>query len=314
MIEESVTVERLDGSPNSVRITLNETDDVQVLQRDLQLILDSCFNQGLYNIVLNLENLEYPPTSFIALIIEATSRARRLQGDVWLVNVSHSAKNNFVTFTPTSYLTLDNNDGGHFTKRPPETETEADVADSDTNPIPPEEAVEDLSLDDEDIAEVPLVEKLDESILEVEDTSSTEVNHLRVRSESTNLYTICDFVTEHAEKAGMGERDVGKTKIAIYEACLNIIEHAYRSNPEHWIDVWVEYDPERFTIYVKDYGIGFEFHQQKRYDVQAAMEGRQTGGFGLYIIRRSMDEVEYRADPINGNRLTLVKYLRSGVS
>jgi anti-sigma regulatory factor (Ser/Thr protein kinase) len=73
--------------------------------------------------------------------------------------------------------------------------------------------------------------------------------------------------------------------------------------------VWVDFDRDKFTIVIQDYGLSFEFKGHNRYDVQAAMEGRQTGGFGLYIIQRSMDEISYQADPVRGNRLTLVKYL-----
>jgi anti-sigma regulatory factor (Ser/Thr protein kinase) len=41
----------------------------------------------------------------------------------------------------------------------------------------------------------------------------------------------------------------------------------------------------------------------------SAMDHRQTGGFGLYIIRRSMNEIDYQADRVKGNRLTLTKYI-----
>jgi anti-sigma regulatory factor (Ser/Thr protein kinase) len=73
--------------------------------------------------------------------------------------------------------------------------------------------------------------------------------------------------------------------------------------------VWVDYDDERFKVIVQDYGIGFEGLSLKDYDVMSAMDHRQTGGFGLYIIRRSMNEIDYQADRVKGNRLTLTKYI-----
>ena len=78
---------------------------------------------------------------------------------------------------------------------------------------------------------------------------------------------------------------------------------------QNWIDVWIEYNEEMFKIILQDYGTGFEGFSEKQYDVMSAMDGRQTGGFGLYIISRSMNEIDYRPDPKRGNRLTLIKYL-----
>ena len=46
------------------------------------------------------------------------------------------------------------------------------------------------------------------------------------------------------------------------------------------------------------------------YDVQEVMDKRRSGGFGLHIIRRSMDNVEYHPDLVNGNRLIMVKHLK----
>jgi anti-sigma regulatory factor (Ser/Thr protein kinase) len=42
--------------------------------------------------------------------------------------------------------------------------------------------------------------------------------------------------------------------------------------------------------------------------VAAGLEDRPTGGFGLFLIYRTMDEVRYEADD-DGNRLTLVNRL-----
>jgi anti-sigma regulatory factor (Ser/Thr protein kinase) len=37
------------------------------------------------------------------------------------------------------------------------------------------------------------------------------------------------------------------------------------------------------------------------------IEDKRDGGFGLYIIRRSVDRVEYESDPVKGNTLRLIK-------
>jgi len=108
----------------------------------------------------------------------------------------------------------------------------------------------------------------------------------------------------------MDEKDISKTSITVYEACLNIIEHAYHSDPTKDIDVTVWYDDKRFVITLRDWGKSFDFDAMKPYDVHQAVADRRIGGFGRYIIKRSMDEVHYHADPVKGNTLVMTKLLR----
>ncbi|MFQ5706425.1 MAG: ATP-binding protein [bacterium] len=289
MTSESIKVEHIPGSERLVRILLpNALEDI-LLIHDLQIVIEDCLNNGIFNFILDFKNIQQPTSNLTALIIEKTSVARRQNGDIKLVNVNHTARNNLESFTPLGYLSLLKKESyavEEFQKK----------------------SLRKSVFSADDIAEVPIVEKLQQKVKSGEQGRES---YLRVQSVSSNLYKICDFITQHAEYAGMNVKDIGKTKIAVYEASLNIIEHAYHSDPDNWIDVWVESDPQRFIIYIKDYGTGFELNHHNEYDVKAAMEGRQTGGFGLYIIRRSMDEVDYEADAINGNRLKLVKYLNS---
>lgn len=289
MTPEIIKIEPMPGSEDVVRIFLSEVDDIKPMLKVLQNTFDKFFNNGVSKIILDFKNIHFPTSSLIALLIEGTSRARRLNGDIKLINVSHTAKNNLATFTPLSYLTVEANEKYALEG------FQTSSMNSGDRVIP-----------SQDIAEVPIIEKFQESFKEIKNEKGY---HLRVKSMPSYLYNICDFVTGYAEKAGMHEREIGKTKIAVYEACLNVIEHAYHSNPDNWIDVWVEYDNQKFIIIIQDYGMSFEFKNQKGYDVEAAVEGRQTGGFGLYIIRRSMDEVDYQSDHIHGNRLKMVKYL-----
>lgn len=307
-------VERVPGYDKLVRIPLTHSDDLTALIAAFTDTVEACFKEGYSQIIVDLKELPYPPASLIAVLIEATVRARRLDGDVLIANASRTAKNNLATFSALSYLTVDGDHTSAFGNQlvSPETgaahqELVAEPADlkSTTHPLP-NHAVESLH---EDISDPPILEKMEESFDELTSYEDKSLKHLRVQSTAQNLYTICDFVTGHAEKVGFDSKEIGKTKIAVYEACLNVIEHAYHSNPDNWIDVWVEYDSRKFTIVIQDYGIGFGEFSFKDYDVLSAMDSRKTGGFGLYIIRRSMDEIDYKADPANGNRMTLTKYL-----
>jgi len=301
-------IERVDGADHVVRITLQHNQDGQILCDMLHNSFEICLSNEDYQIILDMEQIQYPPSSLIVLLVEMTSRVRRLAGDIKFINLHHSARNNLATFSPISYLSLEGDEAyalEQFRKSAPKKKRPVEA-----DPIPAADIVED-----------PIIEKIQSSFEEitqtqldaapVEEGPSDHRHHLRVKSETKNLYSICDFVVDVAAQAGFDAKQLGKTKIAVYEACLNVIEHAYHSNPDNWIDVFVEYDDTEFTIEVKDYGIGFTGFKDKNYDVMSAMDGRQTGGFGLYIIKRSMDELYYHPDKQNGNSLKMVKRLKT---
>lgn len=374
---EKMLYESVKGCGDVVEISMDGLDQTQAVFDRLLEAFEACFRDGKTKIIVDLKNVQFPTASIIALLVEATSRARRSNGDVKIINLSKSAKGNLTTFSPASYLSVEvekryaledfQETGEDFQEKnmiQEEVQKPTEPPDEISEPIQDDRLLQDEPIEQEkpelsqkleeetkpkvDIAEDPFIEQLENSFqndqgeleltsktledfspsepttpvdrkeeppgpqetLEEEATYLAKKQHLRVKSIANNLYSICDFVTDYAEKAGFDTKEVGKTKIAVYEASLNVIEHAYRSNPENWIDVWVEFVDDKLIIEIKDYGFGFEGFSNKNYDVHSAMNKEQTGGFGLYIIRRSMDEVEYVPDKTNGNRLKMVKYLK----
>lgn len=301
----------------------------------LQRLFREKLAQGVARWIVDLSQMPFPTTTMIAFLISATQQARELGGDLKLLNAPDSARNNLVTFSPLTYLSLANSMN--------EIADEFNLQENDGGVLPHPR------LQNVDIAEPPLLEELpeitqdatDDVAIPVSENATTEPKqekerhhndadhseqqpvepsvaesidelqrfYLKTPSIASNLYKICDFVVEHSRKAGMDEKQIVKSKIAVYEACLNVIEHAYHSRPDNWIEVWVEYNAEYFKITIQDYGQSFERKQVAEYDVEAAVERRQTGGFGLHIIERSMDKVEYFANGVDGNRLILTKYL-----
>jgi serine/threonine-protein kinase RsbW len=301
MENSSFHAEITDGLAGLVRFQFEGNTNQQAGLQSIVANFDRLLMEGRRNFVFDLQNVPLPSNSFIAFLVSSSLRARNMRGDVKLVNVSNSAKNNLLTFSSLTYLSL------------AESEEEAEhsllMSLDESDADPPGKAVA--------RQETPKGRPSDEGDLYArgniairEETPDTSLLHLRVESVASNLYRLCDFVTAHARQAGMDEREVGKIKIAVYEACINVIEHAYHSNPNYWIELSVKYDDELFTIIIEDKGVPFEMPKFKEYSVEEAMQNRRTGGFGLHIIRRATDEVEYKSDPATGNRLTMVKRLR----
>lgn len=99
-------------------------------------------------------------------------------------------------------------------------------------------------------------------------------------------------------------------KLAVDEACNNIITHGYAGMNPGSIILALEIDPRRVVMTLTDFGHAFEPSEAPMPDVAAGLEDRPTGGFGLYFIYQTMDEVSYETTD-DSNRLTLVKRLPS---
>jgi anti-sigma regulatory factor (Ser/Thr protein kinase) len=70
----------------------------------------------------------------------------------------------------------------------------------------------------------------------------------------------------------------------------------------------LELDSDKITISLTDFGHAFEPDNAPIPDVDAPIEERELGGFGLFFIQQSVDEMKYHTSE-DGNTMTLIKHL-----
>ncbi len=97
-------------------------------------------------------------------------------------------------------------------------------------------------------------------------------------------------------------------QLAVDEACTNIIEHGYAGMNPGSIILALEVIVDQVIVTITDFGHPFEPSQVPRPNLQAGLEDRPMGGFGLYFIYQTMDRVDYETAEA-GNRLLFVKNL-----
>jgi anti-anti-sigma factor len=140
------------------------------------------------------------------------------------------------------------------------------------------------------------------------------VRELTVTAEEGQLGRVRDFIVSVCEEAGFSAREVSNTKLAVDEACTNIIKHAYAGRPEGGdITVVAEIDSGRIKIHLKDRGKNFDYSAVKDPDLDQYVETGRKGGLGVFLINRLMDGVEYRATG-TGNELILTKRSQAAFS
>lgn len=134
-----------------------------------------------------------------------------------------------------------------------------------------------------------------------------EVSRLVIPARLDNVRHACDSVVEAAETTGLDERAVYHCQMAVDEALTNIIEHGYAlEGDDHSIEVITAVSPGTFLITITDDSPAFNPLEHEAPDPDEPLDSREPGGWGIYFIRRLMDDVTYqRVD--NTNQLILAK-------
>jgi serine/threonine-protein kinase RsbW len=129
---------------------------------------------------------------------------------------------------------------------------------------------------------------------------------LKLFADISQLPTIRDFVARAGSDIGLDEWGVYSLKLAVDEACTNIVQHAYGGQGGE-IEVTVEAEEEGVRITLLDWGEAFDPGSIPTPDITASLEQRPLGGLGLFLMRQLMDEVHFEFDADRGNRLTMKK-------
>ena len=129
-------------------------------------------------------------------------------------------------------------------------------------------------------------------------------------SSTRHLGDVRGFVEHCFADTEVEDGTVEQFKIAVDEACTNVIKHAYHGEPDKPIDVTVLLDPDRCTVRIRDAGDSFHVAQYAAPNLAESVRRRKQGGYGVHIMRRLMDRVEYRTRG-RFNEVSLTKYLTS---
>jgi anti-sigma regulatory factor (Ser/Thr protein kinase) len=131
---------------------------------------------------------------------------------------------------------------------------------------------------------------------------------LTLAAELASLTAFRSFIDQACQEAKLDDKNAYDIKLAVDEACTNIIQHGYADMAPGSIILSLQYGVRQIVVRLTDFGHPFEPSEPPTPDVEAAFESGIAGGFGLYFIYRSMDYISY--DSTGGyNTLTMIKQL-----
>ena len=99
-------------------------------------------------------------------------------------------------------------------------------------------------------------------------------------------------------------------QLAIEEAVVNVMEHAFPKETEGDISLTVNTTHNTLIIELRDNGIAFDPTLFPKVDIDLNIEQRKIGGLGIHLIRHYMDELHYERKG-NQNILYMTKRLRN---
>ena len=109
-----------------------------------------------------------------------------------------------------------------------------------------------------------------------------------------NIAQVTDFVNAQLEEIGCPMKAQVQIDIAIDELFGNIAQYAY--NPETGpatVRVEVSDAPISVTITFMDHGVPYDPLQKEDPDITLSAEERGSGGLGIFMVKKTMDEITY---------------------
>ena len=139
---------------------------------------------------------------------------------------------------------------------------------------------------------------------------SAPVTHTEreISSDLAELAGVRQFVRRVCDGSPLDEDATAQFELAMSETTSNIMRHAYKGRADGRIQILADTFSDRVVMRLYHWGIAFQPGPQKL----PRVDTYQEGGYGLYIIERSVDEVRHSRDKDGRNCVLLAKYCRIG--
>ena len=120
------------------------------------------------------------------------------------------------------------------------------------------------------------------------------MKELIVEAKRENLLKVQEFIDEQLEAVGCPTPIQTSIDIAVEELFVNIASYAYAPGTGD-ITVRVDFDADSRTVTLTfiDSGVPYDPLQKPDPDVTLAVEEREVGGLGIFMVKKSMDDMAY---------------------
>jgi sigma-B regulation protein RsbU (phosphoserine phosphatase) len=134
----------------------------------------------------------------------------------------------------------------------------------------------------------------------------SEELEIKLNNKVSEIGRFNQTLTEFARRHGLAPNVVHDLNLALEEIITNIISYGYTDDREHEIRVRLSVQPGEIKAEVEDDGQPFNPVEAPEPDTTKSLEERKIGGLGIHLVRKLMDQIEYKRQG-DRNLLTIKK-------
>ena len=121
------------------------------------------------------------------------------------------------------------------------------------------------------------------------------MDRLTVEAKTENLDEVLEFIGRNLEAEDCSLKAQTQIFVAVEEIYVNIAHYAYTPEIGQAV-ISIRAEDGSAVIEFRDKGIPFDPLAKPDPDVTLAANKRKIGGLGIYMVKKTMDEVQYRRE------------------
>lgn len=131
---------------------------------------------------------------------------------------------------------------------------------------------------------------------------------LTIPNDISYLPLALTYVRGIADLLGFDSRDVLQIELAVEEAAINVIEHAFSPDEKASFDIEFRKKATGLEIAICDKGLPYDPTLTPSFHLEKELDKQTTDGLGSFIMKSVMDEVQFCNLGFSGKETRLLKY------
>ena len=159
---------------------------------------------------------------------------------------------------------------------------------------------------DEFVGDAPQFDDLTMLCFEFKGFEDSDNDSLTLSATLDNVEVATDYVAEKISGLPFSEKVKNQISIAVDEIVSNVARYAYKEENTGEVIIEFDSDDKGVSITVCDNGIPYNPLEKDDPDVTLSAEERGIGGYGIFIVKKTMDDISYE-NKDGSNVLTMRK-------
>jgi anti-sigma regulatory factor (Ser/Thr protein kinase) len=119
---------------------------------------------------------------------------------------------------------------------------------------------------------------------------------IEVSADTRYLEMIASLVEDFCQAAGLEEDVARGMQVAVIEICTNTVLHGYKCDAEKYFVLEGRQDDCSISFDITEWGTPFNLNDIPTPKIDAPLDNRPSGGWGLYMVKKLTDDFQYNID------------------